>query len=42
MQGFNVIWGTGANGTIDPANVIWGTGGGAMIDPLTVLTQGEN
>ena len=25
MQGFNVVWGNGTNGTIDPANVVWGS-----------------
>ena len=44
-NGFNVVWGTGTNGTIDPANVVWGTSGTAIdatvIDPMAVLTQGE-
>jgi hypothetical protein len=36
------FWGTGTNGTIDPANMVWGTGGATIIDPMAVLLQGEN
>jgi hypothetical protein len=45
-QGFSVVWGSGANGTIDPASVVWGAGGGAgggaNVDAMAALTQGEN
>jgi serine protease AprX len=40
--GTAVVWGTGTNGTIDPASVVWGTGSGAgALDAMSVLVRGE-
>ena len=40
MAGFNVVWGTGMNGAIDPASVVWGSS--TVLDGTAVLIQGEN